>query len=107
MYLYIQSYLLPYRQTCRVCKGYRDDSELHRNVGSQMQQLRAVVYGNRKKERKQQHINGTLYILLKGCTTKGVRSYDQKSSSRLDSHSSWTSLHSERVLACYVSLYYR
>ncbi|GFX95866.1 hypothetical protein TNCV_2084461 [Trichonephila clavipes] len=41
-----------------------------------------MVQSSREKEQKQQHINGTESTLLKDCTTKGDRNYDQKSSGR-------------------------
>ncbi|GFT62333.1 hypothetical protein TNCV_4717261 [Trichonephila clavipes] len=36
----------------------------------------------KRKELKQQHMNGTGNNLLKGCTITGVRNYNQKSSGR-------------------------
>ncbi|GFX18009.1 hypothetical protein TNCV_1576881 [Trichonephila clavipes] len=41
-----------------------------------------MVQRSREKEQKLLHINGTEKILLKGCTTIGIRNYDQKSSGR-------------------------
>ncbi|GFX79031.1 hypothetical protein TNCV_3913181 [Trichonephila clavipes] len=38
----------------------------------------------REKEQKQQHMNGTENILLKGYITTSARNYDQKSSGRRD-----------------------
>ncbi|GFU94119.1 hypothetical protein TNCV_5047091 [Trichonephila clavipes] len=38
---------------------------------------------SKEKEQKQQHINETENILLKGGTTTGARNYDQKSSGSL------------------------
>ncbi|GFV57373.1 hypothetical protein TNCV_3173211 [Trichonephila clavipes] len=72
MTLKIQGDLLSDRQTSRVCGGYRIDSELHRNVGSYSAK-------KHKKKQKQQHIYGTENILLRGCTTTGVRNYDIRS----------------------------
>ncbi|GFU50952.1 hypothetical protein TNCV_4461481 [Trichonephila clavipes] len=52
-------------------------------VGSQMPQLRAMWQRSREKEQKQQHINGTENILLKGCNYNSVRYYNRKSSGSL------------------------
>ncbi|GFT55526.1 degenerin-like protein [Trichonephila clavipes] len=49
----------------------RDDSESHRNSGTQMSQLRAMVQRNAEREQKQQHINGTENILLNSSTATG------------------------------------
>ena len=46
-----------------------------------MPQLRAMMHRSKEKEQKQQHINRTENILLKGCITEGI--YDQKSSENL------------------------
>ncbi|GFW56966.1 hypothetical protein TNCV_3472501 [Trichonephila clavipes] len=45
--------------------------------------MRAAVQRSREKEKKQQNINRTQHILLKGSTTIGVQNYDQKSSGSL------------------------
>ncbi|GFW40046.1 hypothetical protein TNCV_5117291 [Trichonephila clavipes] len=58
---------------------------------SKIPQLRATVGRNRKKEQKQQHINVTENILLKGYTTTGVRNFNQKSSGRPHSGDAWNS----------------
>ncbi|GFW43792.1 hypothetical protein TNCV_4771411 [Trichonephila clavipes] len=88
---------LPDGQTGRVCKGYRDDSESHRNTRPQMQQLRGRVQRSRGERQKQQHINATVNILLKGCTTTGVRIYEQKLSGRTDSVAVWNYVCSWRM----------
>ena len=51
-----------------------------------------MVPRSREKEHEQQRINGTENIPLKGCTTKGGRNYDQKTSDRLERGVAWHSL---------------
>ncbi|GFT09925.1 hypothetical protein TNCV_1113981 [Trichonephila clavipes] len=59
----IQGDSLPDRLTSRLFRGYRGDSESHRNAG---RKYRSREKESREKEQKQQHINGTENILLKG-----------------------------------------
>ena len=54
-----------------------------------------MVQGNREKEQEQKHINETENI-FKGCTVENVRNYDQMSSSRPDSGTSWNYMHPVR-----------
>ncbi|GFV91210.1 hypothetical protein TNCV_897311 [Trichonephila clavipes] len=76
--------LLPDRLACKVCKGFGDDPESHRNTESQKPLLRSMLQRSRGKEQKQQHIHGTEHIVWKGCTTIGVRNSEQKTSGRSD-----------------------
>ncbi|GFU30787.1 hypothetical protein TNCV_1444861 [Trichonephila clavipes] len=39
-------------------RGYRDESESHKKVGSQMELLQPMVQINKEKQQKQQRING-------------------------------------------------
>ncbi|GFW60059.1 hypothetical protein TNCV_4865141 [Trichonephila clavipes] len=63
-----------------------------------MTQLRAIGQRSREKKQKQQSLNLTENILLKGCTKNGVRNYGQKSSDRPGSGAAWNTLHSRRFL---------
>ncbi|GFV00021.1 hypothetical protein TNCV_4056941 [Trichonephila clavipes] len=53
-----------------------------------------MVQKSRENVQKQQHMNGTENILLKGCTAKGVQNYDQKSSGRPENGAAWNSFNS-------------
>ena len=59
-----------------------------------------MVHKSRQRKQKQQDINGTEIILLKGCTTEGVPNYIEKSSGMLHRDAVWNSLRSRRFLAC-------
>ncbi|GFV11622.1 hypothetical protein TNCV_976121 [Trichonephila clavipes] len=83
----MQGNSLPDRQTCRVCRRYVEDSESRWN---------AVVAGAVVALLKQK-------TFLEGCTTIGIRNYDQKSSGRPNSGTTWNSLRSRRFLECHVS----
>ncbi|GFU82593.1 hypothetical protein TNCV_685691 [Trichonephila clavipes] len=54
-----------------------------------------------KPEKKQQHINGTKNILLKGCTTTIIPNYNQKSG-KPNRDAASNSLCSGRFLVCHV-----
>ncbi|GFU50345.1 hypothetical protein TNCV_301731 [Trichonephila clavipes] len=67
-----------------------------------MLKLRAVVQRSGEKEQKQQSIDGTEIILLKGYATTSDQNYDQESSGWPDSGAVWNSLRSESFLECHV-----
>ena len=52
------------RQTCRRCRGFIDDSESSNNARSENRIASYCDKNQKKKEKKQQHINKTVFFLM-------------------------------------------
>ncbi len=74
-------------QTDKLAVGVGAQRQLGITKQNRVENAVVASYGAKKKEKeqKQQHMNRTENISLKGCTTEGARNYDQTLSGRPDS----------------------